>query len=251
MTAGASYDHASNAPDQLTPRAAVIVKGSASATLKLLYGQAFRSPSVYELSYEGSGFLHAAALRPEKIRTLELVWEQRISPSVLVTGSVFDESLTDLVRLQPVSANEVQYQNRGSASSRGVALQVDARHNSGIWSYASYSWHRARELEERMVNSPLYLAKAGLSTPTSRRAYGGLELQYEGSRLTYAGQETGDRLLTNLNVGGRIAGAFGASVAVRNLFGLAYGTPGGSEHRQDILEQDGRTFLLSLKWTGR
>jgi hypothetical protein len=38
---------------------------------------------------------------------------------------------------------------------------------------------------------------------------------------------------------------------MRNLLNVAYGTPGGAEHRQDILEQDGRTFVLSPKWTGR
>jgi len=57
--------------------------------------------------------------------------------------------------------------------------------------------------------------------------------------------------LTNLNVGGLLHGSLGASVAIRNLFDANYGTPGGVEHRQDILQQNGRTFTLMLKWTGR
>jgi iron complex outermembrane receptor protein len=251
LTAGGSYDKSSSAAGQFTPRGALILKASPASTLKLLYGQAFRTPSVYERDYESGGFLLSEDLRPEQIRTLELVWERKLTSSVLVTSSIFDERVSDLIRLQPLPAGDVQFQNRSEAHSRGFELQVDSRRNDGIWSYVSYSWQRAHELEERMVNSPLYMLKAGVSTPTSRRFYGGLEMQYEGQRLTYAGRETGASLLTNLNLGGALYRSFGVSVAVRNLFDVSYGTPGGVEHRQDILQQDGRSFTFSLKWTGR
>jgi iron complex outermembrane receptor protein len=91
LTAGASYDHSSAAGGQLTPRGALIVKPTSSSTMKLLYGRAFRSPSVYERDYYSVGFLLSSDLRPEEIRTLELVWEQKLTPSVLVTALVFDE----------------------------------------------------------------------------------------------------------------------------------------------------------------
>ncbi|MDP9194100.1 MAG: TonB-dependent receptor [Acidobacteriota bacterium] len=250
LTAGGSYDKASNAAGRFTPRGALIVRAWPAATLKLLYGQAFRSPSIYELDYTTEGFLLSEDLRAEEIRTLELVWEQKLTPSVLMTASLFDETVTDLIRLQPLPSGEIQFQNRSDAHSRGFELQVDSRRNDGIWSYASYSWQRVHEVDERMVNSPLYTLKAGVSTPTSRRLYGGLEMQYEGQRLTYGGQETDAALLTNLNIGGLIHRSFGASVAIRNLFDVNYATPGGVEHRQDMLEQDGRSFTLMLKWTG-
>jgi outer membrane receptor protein involved in Fe transport len=227
------------------------VKTSPASTVKILYGQAFRTPSVYEREYESDGFSMSEGLQAEKIQTLELVWELKLNPSVLVTTSVFDQTVTDLIRLQPAPAGEVQFQNRSDARSRGFEFQIGSRRNSGIWSYASYTWNQARELDERMINSPLYMLKAGVSTPTSRRWYGGLEMQYEGQRLTYAGQETDAALLTNLNIGGSLHRSFGASVAIRNLFDVSYGTPGGLEHRQDIIEQDGRSFTLMLKWNGR
>lgn len=250
LTAGASYDKSTKIAGQVTPRGALIVKASPASTVKLLYGQAFRTPSVYEREYESWGFLVSEGLLAEKIQTLELVWELKMTPSVLVTTSVFDETVTDLIRLQLLPTEEVQFQNRSDARSRGFEIQVDSRRNDGIWSYASYSWQRALELDERMINSPLYMLKAGVSTPTSRRMYGGLEMQYEGRRLTYGGQETDAALLTNLNIGGSLYRSFGASVAIRNLFDVTYGTPVGVEHRQDILEQDGRSFTLMLKWTG-
>jgi outer membrane receptor protein involved in Fe transport len=251
LTAGASYDKPTNAPGQLTPRGALIVKPSPTSTLKLLYGQAFRSPNIFELEFAFGYVLKNENLQPEETRTFELVWEQALTSSVLVTASVFDQEVTDLIRLEPLPTGELQQQNRGEVHSRGFELQVDSRRNDGIWSYASFTWQRARELGQRMINSPLYAVKAGVSTPTSHRVYAGLEMQYEGSRLTYAGRETESALLTNLNVGGSIVGPFGASVAVRNLFDVRYGTPGGAEHVQDILEQDGRSFVVLLKWEGR
>ena len=40
-------------------------------------------------------------------------------------------------------------------------------------------------------------------------------------------------------------------MAIRNAFNTHYGTPGGVEHRQDIIEQDGRTFVFGFKVGGR
>ncbi|MEO8382048.1 MAG: TonB-dependent receptor, partial [Acidobacteriota bacterium] len=168
-----------------------------------------------------------------------------------LSAALFDQNMTDLIRLQPVGDHGVQFQNRNEMTSRGFALQVDSRRNDGVWSYASYSWSRAREMDEAMVNSPLYLVKAGISTPTSAQVYGGLEMQYEAPRLTYAGRRTEAALLTNLNLGWAITGPVALSLTVTNLFDTAYATPGGVEHKQDTIVQDGRSFLVRLKWESR
>jgi len=48
----------------------------------------------------------------------------------------------------------------------------------------------------------------------------------------------GQRLLKNLDL----------SASVYNLFDKKYGDPGGAEHLQDIIDQDGRTFRVKLTY---
>jgi iron complex outermembrane receptor protein len=252
LTAGASYDRNRSLDGQFTPRLAAIYTPRPSTTIKALYGHAFRTPNIYETDYESTGgFLRSENLENERLRTIELVWEQRLGADVFATISLFDVRLDNLIRLQPVGVDEIQHQNVGKATSRGVELRLDHRDDRGIWSYVSYTDVHAREDGADMTNAPRRMLKGGVSTPTTRPLFGGLELQYETSRLTLAGNETGDVLLANLNTGYSFTRQVGITATVRNLFDTSYATPGGPEHVQDVLEQDGRTVLVRLRMTGR
>jgi outer membrane receptor protein involved in Fe transport len=253
LTAGARFDRYSNSGSRITPRGAAIFQLREGAVLKVLYGTAFRAPSVYELHYgdePSTGFLPARNLRSEDIRTTELVWEQRLSEDLLLTTSLFDTKVQHLIRLDS-EAGSLEFENMSSARSRGGELQVDYRRNNGLWSYLSYSRQRTLEQGKLMVNSPITMVKGGLSSSTARRTFGAVEMQYETGRLTRAGQTTDSVLLTNLNLGAKLTDRLSLSVTVRNAFDVAYATPGGAEHIQDTIAQDGRTFLLRLRVTGR
>lgn len=63
----------------LNPRLGLIVSPYEGAALKLLYGRAFRAPNPFELYYYGQ-IEPSAGLKPERIVTHELVWEQRVNP---------------------------------------------------------------------------------------------------------------------------------------------------------------------------
>ena len=249
-TVGLRYDHQGEVEARVTPRGALILRPAAGTIRKVLYGEAFRSPSTYELDYVNDGFLPSTATS-ESIRTTEVVFERRVSESVLASASVFDVQIDDLIRLHGVGENAVQFRNVASARSRGAELQVDYRRNDGLWSYVSYTHQRAKEDGAEMQNSPAHLIKAGISTSTANRIYGGLETRFESGRTTNDGQRTDDAILTNLNLGWRAGRSVTLTMAIRNAFNTHYGTPGGVEHRQDIIEQDGRTFVFGFKVGGR
>ena len=62
----------------MTPRAALVWQAAKATTVKLLYGQAFRAPSEYQLTYpagSGTGVANPN-LKPESISTYELALEQ-------------------------------------------------------------------------------------------------------------------------------------------------------------------------------
>lgn len=246
VTVGGSLHLHERFDAQITPRAAAIYHASPASTFKILYGHAFRNPNTWERDYDNGAFLANGALKAEGITTYEAVWEQRLRRDFLATLSLFHLDLTNIIRLQPV-AEGIQHQNVGHIHTSGVEFQLDHRTNDGIWSYAGISRSRATEEGKAMTNSPDYLLKAGMSTPTARRLYAGAELQYQSRRLTLTRQRTEEVLLANLNVGFALTRHLQVTTTVRNVFDADYATPGGPEHLQDTLAQDGRTVLVRIR----
>lgn len=246
LTAGASYDRYSNDDgSHFVPRAGLVIRPDARTTWKLLHGKSFREATIYE---EFFGHSAEVNLHPESITTSELVWEYRWNSDVLVSASLFDLRVHDVLRQSfNDSGDPTGYQNAGDVSSSGVEMQIDYRNSSGLWSYLSYSAQRTRENGAPMVNSPTQLVKAGVSTPTSRSLQGAIELLYGSSRRTLSGANTGNAVIVNLNLTQRVTQHLSAGLTVRNLFDTDYALPGGPEHIQDTLTQDGRSFLVRLR----
>jgi iron complex outermembrane receptor protein len=74
--------------------------------------------------------------------------------------------------------------------------------------------------------------------------------RFESARLTVHGVETDPYTLATLTL--RKASVYrGAELLlqVRNVFDARYATPGGFEHRQASIPQDGRTWALRVGWT--
>ena len=69
LNAGIRYDYYDSFGGTLNPRFALIYNLK-QTTIKLLYGEAFRAPSIYEKFYVGTGFKANANLKPETITCL-------------------------------------------------------------------------------------------------------------------------------------------------------------------------------------
>ncbi|WP_161575426.1 TonB-dependent receptor plug domain-containing protein [Beggiatoa leptomitoformis] len=74
ITLGSRYDRYSDFGNTVNPRLAVVYSLSDTTKLKGMYGEAFRAPSIRQLS---TPLLGNRDLKPEKIKTLELAWLQQ------------------------------------------------------------------------------------------------------------------------------------------------------------------------------
>jgi outer membrane receptor protein involved in Fe transport len=254
VTAGLRYDHYAGVANAVNPSAAVVWHVNASNTFKAIYGRAFRLPTVYELGFEDSTqqFIHSDDLQPERIRQTELMWEGRLSPAILLSASGYRLRMTNLIgrAVDPVT-EEAQFRNSSTVTSSGLELQADYRDGEGMWSYVSYARQHADEDGVGMVNSPANLVKAGISTSTARPIQGALEVQYTSGRKTFGGKTTPGVALTNMTLSAALWGPLRLSLSVRNVLDVAYATPGGRDHPEDTIPQDGRTFLLKLRLGGQ
>ena len=188
-------------------------------------------------------------LKPERIRTTELIAEYYPSADLRIVGNLFRYAVRDLIEagVDPVDGLQV-FGNSGSARTTGAGLEIERRWPSGARLRASYSLQRAADrMGAWLVNSPRNLFKGNAVLPLGAGWVAGAELRYTSKRRTLAGEIPG-YAIGNLNVTlpAAIPG-LELSASLYNIFDKRYADPGGPEHAQDSIRQDGRTFLARLR----
>ncbi|HVE65274.1 MAG TPA: TonB-dependent receptor [Thermoanaerobaculia bacterium] len=252
LIAGLRHDQYSTIGSSTNPRAAIVFNPSPSSTAKLLYGRAFRAPNVYEMHYLSDVAEANLRLQPERIETIEAIWEQRLSSSFFGTVSLYQSRITDLIdqTLDPEDGL-LQFRNVGSALARGAEVGLTARFAGGVSGYASYAYQKASDGSGfELSNSPDQAYKLGVSFPVIGPIRMSGEVLHETGRLTAQNTRTASYFLSNLTLSVEPSGRIPVRVLaqIRNLFDADYESPVGFEHRQAAIGQDGRNYALKLEY---
>jgi len=129
MTVGLRHDRYSDFGSNTSPRAALTYSDpSGSSTYKIMYGEAFRAPSVqeqfqFDLTSPGN-----PQLEPETIKTLELAWIKTTN-NIRSTLTLYDSEIEDGVTLENDSAFGFEFRtpsNTRSIDLSGVEWEVVA-----------------------------------------------------------------------------------------------------------------------------
>jgi outer membrane receptor for ferrienterochelin and colicins len=119
--------------------------------LKFLYGEAFREPSIFELTDEFRG---NRALEPEEIKTTEVInqfsWQsQNNSPieSLTLNASFFYSDMENLITLVQSAQSEAGsiYANASIASVRGFSFVFDASFSSQLSFFVNYQYTQGKQ----------------------------------------------------------------------------------------------------------
>src|ERR1051326_8966427 len=105
------------------PRAALIYNPFDESALKLIYGTAFRAPNFFELRNP----VDAPNIKPEKVTTYELVYEQGIAKHLRSSIAGFYNEADDLIVFEGG-----HYQNISGADGEGVELALEGSGANGI-----------------------------------------------------------------------------------------------------------------------
>jgi iron complex outermembrane receptor protein len=253
LNGGARFD-AYGGYSRLTPRAALIVNSSPNQAFKVLYGRAFRAPNAYELDYY-SHQQRNETLRPERVRTTELVWERYQGRALRTSVSAYWNDIDQLISLvdNPNATGDFDtllFKNEGHVTARGLELEAEVRLASGVQGTASYAFQHARDVAtgEQLTNSPHHLAKFRLSLPGPSRGFFSLEANAIGRRITLAGSTVAPVALVNATWTAPVSAALDFSASVRNVFNARYADPASNEHVEAAIPQRGRTVVASLRW---
>jgi outer membrane receptor for ferrienterochelin and colicins len=250
LNVGLRYDHYSLFGGTINPRGALIYNPLKHTTFKFLYGQSFRPPNLFELYYDAPGNEANPSLRPQTVRTMELVWQQAFTNHFRMAVSGFYYPIHGLIseQVDPVSG-EAFFANAGSMDLRGFDLALSRNLPGGLEGTVGYSFQDAADNAHTAVpNAPKHLVQASLSVPViQQKLFVSVDLQFVSARGTLAGPNTGAYVVPNFTLFSRnVLKQWDASVSLYNAFNQKYADPAGAGLAENVIVQDGRTFRIKL-----
>ena len=252
LNAGFRYDYYSGDNASADPRAALIYRPWSSTALKLIYGEAFRVPNVYEKYYPVPPNLPNPALKPEKIRSAELVWEQGLSEHLWLSTSAFHTTMDDLITQESEVNDLLIFRNVQKVESNGVELELKGQLQNGFEGVASYSFQETKDrgTNQFLNNSPRNLAKLNLSQPLFRKAlFVSLDSQYRSGMEAFTEGSIPPFSIVNSNlIGPKLGRHVDFSAGFYNLLNKKYFDPPSASNTQGAIQQDGRTFRIKMTW---
>jgi outer membrane receptor for ferrienterochelin and colicins len=247
LSAGLRYDHYATFGDTVNPRLALIYSPWDGTSVKLLYGQAFRAPSPYEL------FLaDFANLGPESIKTPEVVVEHYFGAPVRLTVSAFDNVISHLIIQQKDPDGDFQPANQGGVHTKGLEFELAGKWPSGWETRLAYTVQDSRNqnASDPVNNYPKHLPKINLIAPLiGKKVFASFEGQYVSERRTFLNTETAGYFVANATLfAAKIIRGLDLSLSAYNLLDRHYADPGSAGLTQDAIPQDGRTLRVQLAY---
>lgn len=251
LNAGLRYDeYFGTFGGAVNPRMGLIYNPWKDGTFKLLYGEAFRAPNAYEQFY----YLAQPTLpelKPETIRTYELVYEQYLAEPYRLSASGFYYKIDDLISQTTTPGGDIAFANLSGAHAVGGEFELEAKYDSGLMARVSYTLQQAEDEDgNELSNSPRHLAKLNLICPLySDKIFAGVELQYQSAARTLSGNDARGFATANLTLfSQKLAKGLEVSASIYNLADTRYGYPGSDDHLQNTIQQDGRSFRVKVTY---
>jgi outer membrane receptor protein involved in Fe transport len=163
LSLGGRYDYYSTFGGSFNPRLAAIVRPSDDDNVKLMFGKAFRAPSIYELYYFQPGQQIAnPSLSAESMYSAEIEYSHRFTPTVQGLVAVYENYITDLIALdqvgQPGSLVDQYVNTTTPVATIGAEAELRKEWKDGWMAAASYSFMKSAYLKDGSLGSILSLS---------------------------------------------------------------------------------------------
>lgn len=185
--------------------------------------------------------------------------QRRITQALLLGISLYNYTVRNLIeQVEIPGQGGLHYANISAAAATGLEVQADFVPAGPIAAHASFGVQNAHSepADARLTNSPRYTGTMAVTARNGSGLQSAISVRTESGRLTLQGTETPAFVRTDVNIGyspsmqHAPAWLRGAAVSMRvtNLFDREYFAPGGIEHVQPAIPQDGRKVTLRLDW---
>ncbi|MSU56958.1 MAG: TonB-dependent receptor [Pedosphaera sp.] len=253
LNAGVRYDYFTTFGSTVNPRGGLIYHPWSLTTLKALYGQAYRAPNAYEFDFQNINYAANHALRPETIRSYELVLEQAVGQHMRLTGSFFYNDIEDLITqgIDPSDGRFI-FRNTDAVQVKGGSVELETVWKYGLRTRASYTFAEAKDTSTGALlnNAPKHLGKLQIVAPLYRDKVSlGFELQAVSDRITARGNKLEGQVIGNLTLFSHdLVKNLELSASIYNLWDTKYSDPVSSDFVTDTVPQDRRNFRVKLTY---
>lgn len=193
LTAGVRHDHYDDFGSTSNPRLGLVWSFLKDADIKLLYGQAFRSPSFQELYNDGNlSVLGSPNLEPEEIKTYEAALGYRFKNSHGINITYFHNDIDNLIIRD--AASPAHYLNMGGAEIEGIEVGISGAYSADNYWKLSYTWqdpHNA-DTDEGLPNVPYHRAALSLNWGITKYLNAHTDILWTGERPRVSGDARGD-----------------------------------------------------------
>ena len=124
---GARYDDVKDIDSKLSPRLAGVYVINPEHTVKVQYGESFRTPVTNELFSNDDVTVGNPSLRSESVKTTELVWHYQTS-ELQANAVLFYNELNDFINIEPTQSNEALFTFANSFNTQNSGIELD-----GTW----------------------------------------------------------------------------------------------------------------------
>ena len=255
LNAGVRYDYYSDIAGSWDPRLALIAQPVTGTTLRVTYGASFRAPNVYERSYAVAPNNANPALLPERVRTVEGLWDQKLKAKLSLSMSVFHTGINDLISQVGDAGTALMFENQKGTSTNGIESEVRAQVGRSSLIDASYTFQESRDQNTRLLlsNSPRSLGKLNAKTRLPRISWtASANAQYVSRMLTIGGTSVSPYSLVNAEIlSPTLRKHMSVSLNAYNLLDKQYSDPAPGFYQQQSIAQDGRSLRLKVMYSSR
>ena len=146
LTVGARYDHFSDFGDTVNPRVALVWDANYDLTAKLLYGSAYRAPSLAEMFNKNNPIHGNPDLKPETMNTMELAFDYRPRDDLRLGWNLFYYWWKDIIRYVPTgNSGESEARNTGQQTGYGSELEAEWKTSDTLKWVGNYSWQQSTD----------------------------------------------------------------------------------------------------------
>lgn len=258
LTIGIRHDHYSDFEGTTNPRIGLVWNFLDNATLKLLYGQAFRAPNFQELyNINNTVLLGNPDLKPETIRTYEVGLGYNFTNRLNTNVNYFFNVIRDEIGIAPVSSSGdiPVHDNIGGSNIQGI--EFEAKLSLGnLWKdayvFANYTYQDSESRGDPVPDVPKHKGNVGFNVGLTKYLNANIHAFISDERVR-AEQDTRDDspgyAIVNLTL---IAKEFFKKMKVKaslfNLLDKDYNDPAPINTIPTDLPRPGRTFFIGLEY---
>ena len=257
FTVGVRHDHYSDFGGTTNPRSGLTWAFMKNASLKFLYGEAFRAPSFSEMHaiYQKNSIIRGNKdLDPETVRPYETGLSYKFNKYVSSSVNYFFNDIKDLIVLRTVESaqNTSRYENFGDARIQGVEMETKVDITKGNYVFMNYTFQSPEDDDgDKLPFVAKHKGNFGVNVHYWKYLNTNLSTFVSGPRSREEGDSRDDLpayTLLNLSVIGKeFFKTMEVYGTVYNLLDKDYSDPGPTSIPED-LSRPGRTFFIGLSY---